>query len=225
MELLTVLAVLGILMALIGTAWSGVRRQQQKASCASNMRQLGAALLMHANDHQGRFPITMHSTTDEAEAWVYTLAPYLEDVDEVRICPADPKGDQRLELSQTSYVLNEFIFVPDLDPLGRPRGKDYGRFANLPAPATTQLAYVISDQKPLSDYNDHTHSRGWKSWGRVVADVQTNRFTTGESDSDGLGGSANYLFADGHVELIDAEILHTTVLSGKNPAHPEPALQ
>lgn len=222
-ELLTVLAVVGVLLALAAGAWSGVRRQQQKAACAQNMRQLGVALLLHVNDHQGRFPLTMHGATDVKQSWVHTLAPYLENVDEVRICPADPKADERLELGQSSYVLNEFVFVPARDPFGRPVGRDYSLMANLPAPSQVQLAYVISDRQSLSNYNDHTHSRGWSSWARVVADIQPNRFTDGESAADGLGGSANYLYADGHVESIDAVDLRARVLAGENPANPDPA--
>lgn len=224
-ELLTVIAVVGILAAVIFSAYGGVRQRQQQASCAANMRQLGAAILLHANDHEGRFPLTMHSVTDVEESWVYTLAPYLENVDQVRICPADPKAEERLERGQSSYILNEFVFVPALDPLGRPTGQSYDRLAKLPFPGNTPLAFVISDQRGLSAANDHTHSRGWSSWGRVVADIQPNRFSAGESDSSGRNGHANYLYADGHVASIDAETLYQQVQSGRNPAHPDPSQQ
>ena len=40
---------------------------------------------------------------------MFTLAPYLENVDEIRICPDDPQGDERLALRGTSYVVNDYI--------------------------------------------------------------------------------------------------------------------
>ena len=45
-------------------------------------------------------------------SWIYTLKPYLEGVDEIRICPEDPKGDRRLRDDSTSYVLNDYIAAP-----------------------------------------------------------------------------------------------------------------
>ncbi|MBK1859441.1 prepilin-type N-terminal cleavage/methylation domain-containing protein [Cerasicoccus arenae] len=219
-ELLTVIAIIGILAAILGGVVSGVREQQEKVVCAQNMRQLGTAILLHANEHQGRFPLTMHNVSDEEESWVYTLSPYLEDVDAVRVCPADPQAEERLEQGLSSYALNEFVFVPALDQLGRPLGGSYDSVFKLDDPARTQLAYIISDQKPLSAYSDHTHSRGWKNWSRVVADIQPNRFSRGESAANGLGGSANYLFADGHVELVDADDFKSQFSGGRNPADP-----
>lgn len=188
------------------------------------MRQLGAAVLLHSNDNGGRFPLTMHTATEVEASWVYTIAEYLDDVDSVRVCPADPKAEQRLARGQSSYVLNEYLFVAGLDPFGQPVGKQYTSLVNIPDPTKTPMAFVISDQAALSSYSDHTHSRGWTNWSSVISDIQPNRFSRGESSSNGLGGSANYLFTDGHVENIEAAELKVKVNAGINPAHPEPYL-
>jgi prepilin-type processing-associated H-X9-DG protein/prepilin-type N-terminal cleavage/methylation domain-containing protein len=217
-ELLTVIAVIGVLTAILIPAIGATQQSAQKAKCASNLRQIGQAISLFAMNNNGYFPLSTHTVRNVDESWIYTIAPYLGEVDEVRICPADPQGPERLELNLTSYVLNEFVVVPNMDPFGQMRTNSYTNLWRLQNPALTMVAFIASDSMPLGDHSDHTHSRGWGNWNRVIADIQPNRF--GSESSDGLGGSSNFLFADGHVDTIEAEALQQKILSGNNPANP-----
>jgi len=218
-EILTVIAIIAVLGAIALPAVQGVRESANQVKCASNMRQIGQAMALFAQDNNGQFPLTTHTVMNVEESWIYTLAPYLGDVDEVRICPADPRGDERLEANLTSYVLNEFIAVPNRDPFGQLRDEDFTNLRRLENPSRIMTAFIASDRLALGDHSDHTHSRGWNSWGRVISDIQPDRFG-GDGVSGGTVGRANYLFADGHVGSIKAADLQAKIEAGVNPAKP-----
>ncbi len=212
----TVCAVIGVLGLMAGR---GIYQRAQQVRCASNLRQIGVAIQGYAQDHQGQFPLTTHTVdASSAElAWIYSLAEYLADVDDVRICPADPKGEDRLRDKGSSYLLNSYLTVPQVDPFGRSLG-GYTNANLLPSPETTALAFPINFARGTGGGNDHTHSDAWRNWDAVRRDIQPDCF--GGGNADGQKGSANYLFADGHVEAIQAETLHGWVGAGYNFADP-----
>src|SRR5439155_20282690 len=55
-ELLTVIGIIGILMALLIPALAGARRAAQATQCASNLRQLVSALINYSTQYKGAFP-------------------------------------------------------------------------------------------------------------------------------------------------------------------------
>ena len=89
-ELLVVIAIVGVLVALLLPALQAARAAARRTHCASNMRQIGLAIHQFVDVHDGCFPNMWHEK-DKATSWIYTLAPYLESVDEVRLCPDDLK--------------------------------------------------------------------------------------------------------------------------------------
>lgn len=120
-ELLVVISVIASLAALAALGARSVMMSSKQANCASNLRNIGLALHLYAQDHEGRFPETTH-TADLETAWIYSLKDYLGDFEKTRICPADPKGPERMKAKGTSYVLNSYLFVPEIGPFGDPVG-------------------------------------------------------------------------------------------------------
>ncbi|MEM0966975.1 MAG: type II secretion system protein [Verrucomicrobiota bacterium] len=217
-ELLVTITVVGLLAAITVPAVQGIRLSAQQAECASNMRQIGSALLLYAASNDHKLPETSH-TAAAGRTWIYTIADYLGNSDEVRICPVDPKGEERLAAGGTSYILNSFLFVPQYDPFGRPIGGASNNISLIENPARTMMAFVISDSQGVGDANDHTHSQGWTSWSAVTRDISPNRFALGRS-SNSTSGSSNYLYADGHVEKHEATSLKERIERGENFAAP-----
>jgi prepilin-type N-terminal cleavage/methylation domain-containing protein len=56
-ELLVVMGIIAVLIAVLLPALNGARQQALSAQCKSNLRQIGMAALMYAQDNKGQFPL------------------------------------------------------------------------------------------------------------------------------------------------------------------------
>lgn len=217
LELLVVMLLMIGLSALGFVAWRKSSSSARKVICMGNLRTIGVAMHVHAQENGGVLPLTTHSTTLD-QAWIYRLEEHLGNFDEVRICPSDPRGEERLRARGTSYILNSFVFVPAMDGFGRPRGKALNRLVNMDDPVRTLLATVCSDEVGVAAGNDHTHSENWTKWSAVCRDIAPGRHESFQSDA--MDGGSNYLYADGHVSYIRATDFKRRIESGINPAQP-----
>ncbi|MBX3747169.1 MAG: DUF1559 domain-containing protein [Verrucomicrobiae bacterium] len=223
-ELLVVIAIVAVLASLLLPALASAKSKARQAGCASNLRQIGLALLMYADDHDGWLPTTTHGTTDTNRSWIVTLRPYLGNADEVRISPADPKGRVRLANHASSYILNEYTAVDAIDPFGN-LVESFRRIDSLRFPSRTHSVFACSVDLSPSVYSDHTHSRNWVkngrgNWPGVVSDIAPDLHRVGGASPDHTRGSANYLFVDAHVEVIQALRFKARIDAGDNPARP-----
>lgn len=222
-ELLTVMAILGILAAILIPAIGHARMLAHRSTCASNMRQIGTALHLYAVDNHGYLPQTTHSLSHEFDrTWIFALAPYVDNVDEIRICPADPYSEERLASDGTSYIMNDLVFDArdTSDPLS-PGRYLHNNIDRMRDPSRTLLAFIGSANRGFAVTNDHTHAGQWaNNWSRLLLDITPDRHRTGPEAADRTNGSANYLYADGRVETLAASAFKALIDSGINPAEP-----
>ena len=167
------------------------------------MRQVGIGILNFADTHQGKWPDTTHTvepdpvTGEFIRAWIYSVAPFIESVDAIRICPDDKLATQRLAARMTSYTLNGW-----LSSEARP---SFDRMRTVTEKTKSILAFELSEKKGFDDpYADHVHSFDWftttrKNRGLVFQGV-ANEVAVGRHLR-----SAHYLYADGHIESIAEE--------------------
>jgi prepilin-type N-terminal cleavage/methylation domain-containing protein/prepilin-type processing-associated H-X9-DG protein len=210
-ELLVVIAIIAILAAMLLPALARAKSRAHSVNCISNLRQIGLAMNMYAEDANGILPGTSHSSL--SNSWVYSLAPYIANVDKIRICPTDKKREERLLNRGTSYIMNEYTSVPALDPFGDPIPTEpvWNKLGGIKRPCDTILVFEISDRQGTGTGQDHTHSRNWlNGWSSVLDDIQPDRH----------GTTANYLFADWHVGKLKAEDLKKRLSTGDNFARP-----
>ncbi len=239
-ELLVVISIIGLLIAILLPVLGSARVRGQQVLSANNMRQIGMAIHMYQDEFEGWFPSTTHGALDISVSWLYALADYLSDakrvnhptmvgqriweIGPVRICPRDPKASERLAAigtsTSSSYTLNEWVSVPARTPMGTiDLSQTFNNRELLPKPSDTYVLFVLASSSPVSIFEDHTHARSWSVWGAVTGDISTDRYGANGSPQF-LNGSSNYLFADNHVEEIQANVMKTEIDQGRNFARP-----
>jgi len=223
-----VIAIIALLLAILLPSMNLARTHAKRLVSASNMRQIGLAIHLYAEDNNGFFPETTHGLTGNKamkRSWIFTLKPYVSDVNEIRICPADPKRKERLANGLSSYVLNEYIAVDNIDPFGRIVGSSYRNMYKLKRPSQTITTFVGADNLSVSITSDHTHSRLWFlpapniPWNAIRKDIQPDRYCLSKS-LDNTNGSSLYLYADSRVDTIKAKELKEIADKYENFAKP-----
>jgi prepilin-type processing-associated H-X9-DG protein len=198
------------------------------------MRQIGVAIHQYCDSHKGRFPLVMHDIDPSkfTQTWIYTLAPYMESVDEIRLCPEDLKRIENppyrdsagnvVEVRPTSYAMNGYLRPEGFNPAG-PTPGFAPKFSKLVETHRTIVMFEAGDGVEAT--RDHVESPDWFDesnikrntppqhavWDAVQKEVAVNRHH---------GTSANYLYADGHVDQIAAEQIAEWCDAGINFAIP-----
>lgn len=193
-ELLVVIAIIAILAAMLLPALASARERARSASCVNNLRQLGLADQMYAQDWNGEVP--------------YTMAPAGRDYTSVNILNVDteylPKRFNNV------YVCPSWEPRRDVDTL-----QNYGAVYFHTDEQIDGAPYYIAD-------GDYEYTRLWNvsapqdymrfgdSFRSIANPTQRHRInyhTPTGSFHLRHNGFSNVVFADGHVESADSDRL------------------
>jgi len=197
-ELLVVVAIIGLLAGLLLPALARVKESGQRTACVNNLRQLALSMALYAGDHNGYYPVR-----GLANRWPSQLQNSYGDPRILR-CPADTNGTNAApaikgnpaDARPRSYILNGFSdsFLDD------PLSSDWARILKngvplglrddaigLPAESilfgekSSESASFYVDILPLNgDYlNDLQESRHPKSSQRARSGVSIYAFADG----------------------------------------------
>jgi prepilin-type N-terminal cleavage/methylation domain-containing protein/prepilin-type processing-associated H-X9-DG protein len=213
-ELLVVIAIIGVLVSLLMPAVQAAREAARSAQCKSQMRQIGLAIHQHCDTHKGDLPEWFHAAG--GKSWVYTLAPFTERVDAIRVCPDDLKRDERLTAKATSYLLNDYL-ADNVDDTVR-------NLRQIQSTSQTIAIFEAADATTIDEMEpakyDHTHATQWFS-DYYVSKGWTLTEIEKELQVDRHSGTANYLYLDGHVATLPREQISEWVNAGFNFAKPQ----
>jgi prepilin-type N-terminal cleavage/methylation domain-containing protein/prepilin-type processing-associated H-X9-DG protein len=216
-ELLVVIAIIGILIGMLLPAVQSVRAAARSTSCKNKMRQIGLAMHMFANSHDGKFPWTSHAGTELS--WLETLKSYTENVESLRACPDDQRAEQWLEEQRrgTSYLINNLVANKKID--AAVTNLNYLR-------STHDLIVLFEGAEDYEFTNDHVHCSDFYLPFRVKKNLVWE-FMQQEINPERHFKASNYLFADGHVATIASETVQDwtrqDIAAGTNFAQPNSA--
>ncbi len=207
-ELLTVIAIIGILAAILIPVVGRARNSALGAQCQNNLRQIGVAVHSYLSDNDDRMPGPTWVFIDgfyPTGKLVRDLGPYLDAPPvpasaqpvwmEVFGCPAYMRtyGDDMLIQGETRprpYRMNDSQRDPVMGMLLWPFGREYtGNQDNLP----TKTLHQLTKYYPPTQI-----------WLITDSDGRDYEGLPGQMDNPRHGSSRNYLFLDGHVEALSA---------------------
>ena len=138
-ELLFVIGIIAYLIALLMPTLRTAKMAAQQTRCASNLRQIGFAIVMYADANRAWIPRDATNDRSDRAPWPLLLAPYLGSRKdwqaselsrfELLQCPSHPLTD-----IPTGYVINAFAFetAPQWAPDGPVKITSIRRSSELP---------------------------------------------------------------------------------------------
>ncbi|RYX80180.1 DUF1559 domain-containing protein [bacterium] len=204
-ELLVVIAIIAILAAILFPVFARARENARRASCQSNLKQIGLGIMQYTQDYDELFPLAMANnvlvgtTITNGVPWHYLIQPYVKST-QLFACPSNTYN--------TGFVANTGSTIPKsylcngsgavaaaanwggIRPMNRPSIDGGGLAqAQINNSATTIL---VMENGYLRDEPDM-----WATGDLVAVSPAANqvRLTNHLSTS-------NYLFCDGHVKSL-----------------------
>jgi prepilin-type N-terminal cleavage/methylation domain-containing protein/prepilin-type processing-associated H-X9-DG protein len=219
-ELLTVVSIIGVLASLLLPALAKAKERTKRVSCGNNLRQLGAGLMLYANDDRRG---SLSAKTDSADQNLNWLFPY-EQEPRVFTCPAT--GNFIRTNRETSEITGEDELT-DLVNLayssGKKAGASYQGFGftgvgvdvSEEIPVKGRMRQINGIRKNLNNINTYVkfhNAFGLKGlrpgpsklWIMVDNTYMGLPFYPDAKDNHGASGG-NVTFCDGHVEWIPKE--------------------
>src|SRR5499425_2146486 len=86
-ELLVVIAIIAILAAILFPVFAQARESARQTACLSNMRQMGLAVQMYAQDYDERLPLAASQTPTGFLNWHHFVDPYVKNK-QIWVCPS-----------------------------------------------------------------------------------------------------------------------------------------
>jgi prepilin-type N-terminal cleavage/methylation domain-containing protein/prepilin-type processing-associated H-X9-DG protein len=227
-ELLVVIAIIAILAAILFPVFARARENARKASCLSNLKQIGLGIMQYTQDYDETYPRGEFNGTPYS-AWPEYVMPYLKSgsvqgVGGIFRCPSFPNEQQNM-----NYGVNRDICPSDASGL---------KMAALENVAEKVLiAEKGVNNAPWGYPYISTFEWDWTDWGADGSNPNPAKYdlnydcdsasTSGPPAFPGCGthpryrhnGTSNFLFADGHAKaLVKGQLVWWKNIYVKNSA-------
>lgn len=216
-ELLVVIAIIAILAAILFPVFAQARETARKATCQSNLKQMGSAWMMYAQDYDETTNINTWNSRTFGDQPTYPgdpggfgllqifgqrLQPYLKNYNVLR-CPSDA----------FPWNSTDTLEVPNVAIRGSYMHTSYGRWrmAEIQAPADF---FVVWDSS-----GPPTCTQGNNAW--IGTENINSSFSWGRNDCFAARhqDQINMLYGDGHVKTLRCASVFPCGNPGFNPSN------
>jgi prepilin-type N-terminal cleavage/methylation domain-containing protein/prepilin-type processing-associated H-X9-DG protein len=218
-ELLVVIGIIALLIAMLLPSLRKAKESSQRTACLSNVRQIGAALLMYVNDNRDALPYAPRTGFNAADAFYWHATNFAEIGNhglgsylnlsptnfKVMLCPSDAweirKNGGKFFFS---YTINYFM--------NGNAGKHVNRFSMVQTPAQKIYAYE-EDPSTIDDANGELWNTTWPSLD-LLSSAHDNGNVRQRPDGAQAAGvpngevRGNVVFCDGHADYVPRSFAH-----------------
>ena len=214
-ELLVVIAIIAILAAILFPVFARARENARRASCQSNMKQVGLGVLQYAQDYDEKYPLQegtprlngggIYTQNGVSMSWDLITQPYFKSM-QVLVCPSDSRSTVYPTLGtfganlRRSYALSTYLTEHVADGGGR---KPTGVGLSLASIAQPALTIMAGERRGCGR---NTPDEWWVCGQIAVYDQAASAtafsmepFFGGDNEGVHLG-TVNWLYTDGHVK-------------------------
>ena len=204
-ELLVVIAIIAILAAILFPVFARAREKARQTACLSNLKQIGVAVLMYAQDYDEVYPLDL-TTSDATQipgTWPNRVMPYVKN-EQIYKCPSDGRTPG-VDFAGCRPILESYAW-----------NAYFGRETNCGYAATTlSLAQVAAPSQCAIIWDD---SADWVAagWGAAFDTIDSPDCAK-SFDGNVLQGrhntGDNFMFADGHAKWCKLRATTSGVVS------------
>lgn len=215
-ELLTVIAIIGILAAILIPTVGKVRDLARSSQCTSNMRQIGMSVMAYANDNKNATPSAFGSGvlySGQPRSWYLQLVPYFggnfSSAEQTRnalrmlTCPSSVRSQSgQLDVPWNGFNDSNWPHIADFGINWAVNNPSYAsglkltRFDQARTPSNTPL---LAEMVHQNNFTAATFSAPRPASDQAAFDAGQSQF---QRFTQRHGGGGNVLFFDGHVERL-----------------------
>lgn len=212
-ELLVVIAIIAILAAILFPVFAQAREKARQATCASNEKEIGLAILMYSQDYDEIFPPSNYNDPVKPTSptpWMFIIDSYVKagypeaaaatgsNIASVYACPDESKTEIAKNATPAhSYVSNANIMVPWITAVGlTPQTDPAVSIGKVHDPAQVVLIGEAAGGSRIFTWGDDVSNPPSAAGSGVFQQCQAIYLRARLRHS----GGSNYAFVDGHVQ-------------------------